>query len=90
MKEIIEEKIKVPDIKDDEVLIVKVGSDEYPATLEDIRNVQLALNQAKEDKTLTIVTHHLIDFIVVKRDILNRVIIASNIDGLAKSLLKRD
>jgi len=39
---------------------------------------------------LTIVTHHLIDFIVVKRDILNRVIIASNIDGLAKSLLKRD
>jgi hypothetical protein len=83
-----EQEIKIPEITDEEILIVKVGSDEYPATLEDIRSVQLALNQAKADKDLTIVTHHLIDFIVVKRSLLDKVIIASNIDGLAKSLIK--
>ena len=57
----------VPRVNDDEILVVKVGSDEFPASEEDIKDVQIALAQCYSDSALTLVTHHCIDFVVCNR-----------------------
>jgi len=58
--------IQKPEVKDDETLIARVGSEGRPATQKDIEEVQMALAQVKRDEKLTLVTHHLVNFVVVK------------------------
>jgi hypothetical protein len=59
-------KIEKPEVKEDETLIIKVGTKDRPATEEDIKGVQLIFAQVKRDEKLTLITHHAIEFVVVK------------------------
>jgi len=50
------------------ILVVKVGSDEHPASERDIKNVQECLTAAFNNwptKPFCIVTHHAIDFSII-------------------------
>ena len=58
----------------EEVLIVKVGTDERPAGPDDLESMQLALRAAFNNNTSTIVTHHAVDFVRVQRSDLKNVI----------------
>jgi len=64
-------KVEIPDVGDDEILVVKVGSDERPAREEDITaildNLQQARSLRDNGEKVTVVTHHVIDFVKVKR-----------------------
>ena len=67
-------KINIPTYSKDEILVVKVGTDERPASEDDIKEIQLLLAQAAANKSLCIVTHHAIDFVKIKRNCLQKVI----------------
>ena len=74
--------IKIPKLKKDEFLIVKVGSDERPATSKDIEDVNNCLKQSflhKNKKTrCNLTTHHLVDFFVVNKKAIQKAIICSH------------
>ncbi len=46
----------------EEILVVKVGNYERPASPDDIRNMQLLLAKVPSNKETTIVTHHAVKF----------------------------
>ena len=52
---------------DEEVLIVKVGNNERPASPADLESVRKAMSQICEDGASTLVTHHAMKFEVVKK-----------------------
>ena len=58
--------IHKPIVKEDEVLIVNVGNENRPASQQDINDVQTAFSQIAIDNKLAFVTHHLVNFSVVK------------------------
>lgn len=58
--------MKVPKVDKGKVLVVKVGSDEYPASPRDLQEVQVQLAQIAADPNLTLVTHHCIEFEVLE------------------------
>lgn len=61
-------KIKIPEIDgEEEILVVRVGSDERPAGPKDLENMQKSLSQLRADDSLTLVTHHCVDFAVLKK-----------------------
>jgi hypothetical protein len=57
-------------IAPDQIMIIRVGSEERPAAKKDILNVQENLDKLKgsEDETKILVAHHLVDIDVVSRD----------------------
>ena len=60
--------IKIPTVKDDEVLVIRIGSEERPASDEDIRLVKETLDEYRGKRGhLTIVSHHCMSFVVMKR-----------------------
>ena len=59
----------VPKITDD-ILVVKVGNEERPASEADIEGIQEMLAMAKKDTQLTIITHHCIEFYTIPRSCL--------------------
>jgi len=69
-----------------EILIVKVGNDERPASQEDIDNVIAQFKKAGEDDdgAVTIVTHHAISFETIKRKFLKNVIVENAKDDEKK------
>jgi len=73
-------KVKLPKITEEDILVVKVGSEDRPASKEDIENVQTLLAQASKNQNIAIVTHNLIEFVVIKRALLKNVIVCSNVD----------
>jgi hypothetical protein len=74
IKEDMKEPCHVYDIpkkeSEDSILVVKVGSDERPATESDLKGIQEMLTMAMNDKDLTIVTHHCIEFYTIPRSCL--------------------
>jgi len=73
--------IKMPKTEEDEVLIVQVGNENRPATVEDIHDVQTILAQASINPGLTLVTHHAIKFVVVKKKLLKNVVVTGTVLG---------
>jgi predicted TIM-barrel fold metal-dependent hydrolase len=53
-----EYKIAVPPVEHGKVLVVKVGTDDRPATTSDINQIMQVLKDAKDRPNATIVTHH--------------------------------
>ena len=72
--------LKVPKLKEEDMLIVCVGNEERPAGTEDIKGVQIALAQCLKDPDSTLVTHHAIKFLVIKRALLKGAIVCSGIE----------
>jgi len=70
-------KVKVPQIEPDEVLIVKVGSSDRPATSDDIASVQLALEQVAQDPNCAFVTHHAISFEILPRRLFTKKVVST-------------
>lgn len=72
--------IKLPRATKDTVVVVRLGSDERPATSEDLERFQSVLSQAakRKDVPLTIVSHHLVDFMVMKRTLLKDIKVCSS------------
>jgi len=68
-------KVKIPKIKDDEILVVKVGTDERPSGPDDLKAIQMLLTQASLDKSLCLVTHHAVEFVTIKRSLLKKGIV---------------
>ena len=61
-------KFQMPEIdENEEILVVRVGSDERPASPKDLENMQKSLAQLAVDDSLTLVTHHCVDFAVLKK-----------------------
>lgn len=60
----------VPKRENDDILIVKIGSEERPASDEDIKNVQIILAQIQNNPELAIITHHCIQFETIPRSCL--------------------
>ena len=83
-----EKTITVPTLGKDEVLIVKVGSEERPATDDNIKQMCDALAKCVKNRNLSIVTHHVIDFVVVKRSSLNGAIVQSEDGKMNKTVVK--
>lgn len=81
-------KIKIPKVTEDDVLVVKVGTEEHPATENDIMNIQLLLSQCRTDKNLCLVTHHAIEFVILKKVYLKNVIFCKDIHGTKKQWLE--
>ncbi len=44
-----------------ETLVIKVGTEDRPATSEQIQEIQLAFAQVSKDKDLTFVSHHALE-----------------------------
>lgn len=65
----------IPKVCNDEVLIVKVGTDMRPAGTLDIEAIQMLLAQAKRDDATCIVTHHAVSFEKIKRSSLNNLLV---------------
>jgi hypothetical protein len=59
-------------------LVVKVGNEFRPASVEDIESIRLLFEQAILDNSLTIITHHAISFEYIDRKCLNRTKISSS------------
>ena len=57
-------------VKNDNILIVKVGSDERPASTQDLVNINEKLSEAANDPNSVFVTHHCIEFCVLPRSLL--------------------
>ena len=73
-------KHKVPrtiNIGQDDLLVVKVGTEKSPASYADIASIQVQLAHIKANPDLMLVTHHAIDFIVLKRALLKNAIVTS-------------
>lgn len=83
-KKPIKKEFSIPETQEDEILFIKVGSEERLATAKDIQDIQLALAQAKVDGNLTIITHHAVNFIVLKKKLLDNIVVAGNLDALKK------
>ena len=66
--------IQIPETKDDETLIARVGTEDRPASSENIKEVQILLAEMKANPDLIMVTHHAIDFIAIKSKDLDNVI----------------
>jgi len=62
-------------LKKDEVLIVKVGSDERPASPSDIIIIQGLLEKTYQNQDTCLVTHHAIDFEIISRKHLKNIIV---------------
>lgn len=60
---------------EDAILVVKVGSEERPASASDIKGIQEMLAMAEKDTDLTIITHHCIEFYSIPRSCLGGSII---------------
>lgn len=64
-------KIEVPEVEEDEILVVRVGNENRPASQEDIdtvlQNLEFAKNTTKNGEKVTLVTHHAINFVKVKK-----------------------
>jgi len=75
-------KVKLPEVTEEDVLVVKVGSEECPASEQDIKNIQCLLAMALKDKNIAIVTHNIVEFVVLKRALLKNVIVCSDIEKL--------
>ena len=77
-------KIDIPKITDNDMLIVKVGTRDRPATVKDIKDVQQLLIKAREvqdclvQDQLTIVTHHAIEFITLNKQCLKNIIVTGH------------
>jgi len=79
--EVVEQKIKIPEINGGEdILIVHVGTEDRPAGPQDIKNIQELLTLASKNNALTIVTHHAISFSIIKRKWLEKVVVGADID----------
>jgi len=61
-------------LEKDEVLIVKVGSDERPASPRDIIIIQNLLEKTYQNKDTSIVTHHALNFEIISRKHLKNII----------------
>jgi hypothetical protein len=59
--------VSVPKVASDELLLVNVGSDERPASIEDIADIQKKLAECAVHPSKTLVTHHSINFSVINR-----------------------
>lgn len=63
-------KHKIPKCEVGDILVIKVGNEERPASADDIQDVmattQLAIANSKKKKAPILVTHHVIEFQVVK------------------------
>ncbi len=53
-------------IEDGSFLVVKIGSDDRPASTQDIEDVQNCIKKLNMPKLRYLVTHHLVDFQVIK------------------------
>ena len=69
-----------PKVDEDEILVIKVGTKEFPAGPKDIENVQMLFSQAAKDPNLCIVTHHAIKFVVLKKANLKNIITCCDIE----------
>ncbi len=67
--------ITIPSCNEDEVLVIKIGSEDRPASEDDLRSVQLLLASSKNNPSLSIVTHHCFTFDVVKKKDLDNAIV---------------
>ena len=81
-----ESRISQPTKKDNEILICKVGSEERPASYEDLICIQQGLAQVRNNPDLTLVTHHCIEFVAIDKNLLENVIVVGNIDPLLQKL----
>ena len=70
----VSKKVIIPK-QEEYITIVKVGSDERPAGIEDIKAIQEQLAQTANDPNLTIVTHHAISFDCIPRSTLENGVI---------------
>lgn len=79
-------KIKIPNVESDEVLVIKVGTDDRPASEENIKDVAKSIKvlqkTAKKDKFQCLVTHHAIEFSLLKRSNLKNFIVCSDIEKI--------
>ena len=64
--------VRIPETKEDETLIVKIGNEDRPARGEDIKELQGLFNTISKDKKKSFITHHAIEFVVVKTDSLQK------------------
>ena len=66
-------KYVIPSV-DDCILVIKVGSDERPASAEDLASINEALEKVckliRVGEDVTLVTHHSIEFVAVPRAML--------------------
>ena len=66
--------VNVPMLKENETLVVKIGNEDRPAREEDIEEVQKLFYKLKEDKKMSFITHHAVEFVVVKTNSLEKAI----------------
>ena len=69
-----ETSITIPATNEDELLIVKVGSEERPASDEDIEYIQKLLVKCRESNAGCLVTHHAVSFEVIKKSAISKIV----------------
>ena len=67
----------IPKITEEDILVVKVGTDDRPASSEDIQSVVESMEKVVKNKDTCIVTHHAINFSILKRSMLKNAIVCS-------------
>ena len=68
-------KYVVPNVEEDCILVVKVGSDERPAGVGDIADMAAKLSQVINDPRSVFVTHHAVDFVVIPRKLFGSAVV---------------
>jgi len=79
VKETRQANLIIPNIEIDDVLIVKVGSEERPASSEDVEEVRSAIDHVvhSRGKFKAIITHHCVDFVVLKKSALDNSLVGA-------------
>ncbi len=69
-------KYVIPEIKDEDfMLVVKVGSDERPAGINDLQSIADVLTRIQNDPSACLVTHHAVEFVAVPRKMLGKSVV---------------
>jgi hypothetical protein len=88
--QVLDQKIVVPNIDEDCVLVVKVGNEERPASEEHIKQVTESIKTIEKTKGMPriMVAHHAIEFLVVPQKLLKDVIVIGGLDSLMANIRK--
>jgi len=61
--------------KEKQLMIVKVGTDDRPASAEDIETIRKSFEEMKKGENNTLITHHAINVVIIPVELIDNVVV---------------